>query len=122
MSYNIREITYGALMKLLSRSEEIILLAVWRLEGNAFGISIRDQVSEATGYRWTLGAIYVPLDKLTRKGYVAKSYSRPMPRRGGRSKVLYRLTPEGREALRTVREIQTSLWKGIPGHAFEEET
>lgn len=109
-------------MRLLSRSEEIILLAVWRLKGNAFGISIRDQVSEATGYEWSLGAIYVPLDKLTRKGYVAKSYSRPTARRGGRSKVLYSLTQKGREALRTVREIQASLWKGIPGRAFEEES
>ncbi len=109
-------------MKLLSRSEEIILLAVWRLEGNAFGISIRNQVSEATGYRWSLGAIYVPLDKLTRKGLVAKFFSQPEARRGGRSKVLYHLTPNGREALREVREIQTVLWKGIPGHAFEEET
>jgi len=109
-------------MKLLSRNEEIILLAVWRLEGDAFGISIRDQVSEATGYQWSLGAIYVPLDKLTRKGYIAKSYSRPEARRGGRSKVLYDLTATGREALRTVREIQASLWKGIPGRAFEEET
>ena len=109
-------------MKLLSRNEEIILLAVWRLEGVAFGISIRDQVSEATGYQWSLGAIYVPLDKLTRKGYIAKSYSRPTARRGGRSKVLYDLTATGREALRAVREIQASLWKGIPGRAFEEET
>ncbi len=109
-------------MKLLSRSEEIILLAVWRLEGNAFGISVRDQVSEVTGYEWTLGAIYVPLDKLTRKGYVSKSYSHPTPQRGGRSKVLYHLTSRGREALRTAREIQTSLWRDIPGHAFEEET
>jgi len=109
-------------MKLLSRSEEIILLAVWRLAGGAFGIAIRDQVSEATGYRWSLGAIYVPLDKLARKGYLAKSYSRPEARRGGRSKVLYHLTAKGREALREVREIQTALWKGIPGHAFEEES
>jgi len=109
-------------MKLLSRNEEIILLAVWRLAGDAFGISIRDQVSDATGYQWSLGPIYVPLDKLTRKGYIAKSYSRPTPQRGGRSKVLYHLTPKGREALRAVREVQTSLWKGIPGHAFEEET
>jgi len=109
-------------MKLLSRGEEVILLAVWRLDGNAFGISIRDQVSEATGYQWTLGAVYLPLDKLTRKGYVAKSFSRPEARRGGRSKVLYQLTPKGRAALRTIREIQTSLWKGIPGRAFEEES
>jgi len=108
-------------MKLLSRNEEIILLAVWRLPGDAFGISIRDQVSDATGYPWTLGAVYVPLDKLTRKGYIAKSYSRPEARRGGRSKVLYHLTPRGREALRTVREIQASVWKGIPGRAFEEK-
>jgi len=35
-------------MKLLSRNEEIILLAVWRLAGDAFGISIRDQVSESS--------------------------------------------------------------------------
>lgn len=122
MSYILREITGDVLMKLLSRSEEIILLAVWRLEGNAFGISIREQVSDATGYQWTLGAIYVPLDKLTRKGYVAKTYSRPSPRRGGRSKALYHLTSKGREALRTVREIQASLWQGIPGHAFEEDS
>lgn len=108
-------------MKLMSRGEEAILLAVWRLGRNAFGISIRDQVSEATGYEWSLGAIYVPLDKLTRKGYIAKSYSRPEPRRGGRSKVMYHLTAKGREALRTVREMQTSLWEGIPGRAFEEK-
>ena len=108
-------------MRLLSRGEEIILLAVWRLEGNAFGISIRDQVSEATGYEWTLGAVYVPLDKLARKGYVVKSYSRPTPQRGGRSKVLYHLTPKGKKALRTVREVQESLWKGIPRQAFEDE-
>jgi PadR family transcriptional regulator PadR len=107
-------------MKLLSRNEEIILLAVWRLEGNAFGISIRDQISEAIGYEWSLGAIYVPLDKLTRKGYIAKSYSKPTAQRGGRSKVLYNLTPKGREALHTIREMQASLWKGIPGHAFKE--
>jgi PadR family transcriptional regulator PadR len=109
-------------MKLLSRNEEIILLAVWRLKDNAFGISLRDQVSEATGYQWTLGAVYVPLDKLARKGYIDKSYGPPTARRGGRSKVLYHLTPKGRAALRQVREIQTSLWKGIPGHAFEEKT
>ncbi len=108
-------------MKLLSRGEEIILLAVWRLEGNAFGISIRDEISRTTGYEWTLGAVYVPLDKLTRKGYIAKTYSRPRPQRGGRSKVLYNLTSKGREALRAVREIQNNLWQGIPATAFKEK-
>jgi len=32
-------------MKLLSRNEEIVLLAIWRLQGNAYGVTIRQQVS-----------------------------------------------------------------------------
>ena len=43
-------------MKLLSRSEEIILLAVWRLRENAYGVTIREQVSKATGHDWPFGA------------------------------------------------------------------
>jgi PadR family transcriptional regulator PadR len=107
-------------MKLLSRSEEIVLLAVWRLQGNAYGVSIREQTSRVTGHVWTFGAVYVPLDKLTRKGFVTKSISEPSARRGGRSKCLYELTREGREALREIRRIQEALWEDIPDVAFDK--
>ena len=106
-------------MKLLSRNEEIILLAVWRLEGNAYGVTIREQVSRVTGHQWTFGAIYVPLDKLTQKEYVRKFMSEPTTNRGGRHKCLYELTPEGKEALKQIREISEALWDGIPGFAFD---
>ncbi len=106
-------------MKLLSRSEEILLLAVWRLEGNAYGVSIREQVSRVTGHEWTFGAVYVPLDTLTRKGYVHKSLSEPTPQRGGRSKCLYALTDAGKEALREIRRVQEALWDEVPEMAFD---
>lgn len=105
-------------MKLLSRNEEMILLAVWRLEGNAYGVPIREYISQITGKDWTFGAIYVPLDKLTQKEYIRKYYSEPTADRGGRSKCLYVLTPEGKEALRKIREVNDALWKDIPDVAF----
>ena len=57
-------------MKLLSRSEEIVLLAIWQLQHNAYGISIRDKVMESTGQDWSIGAIYAPLHRLEKKGLV----------------------------------------------------
>jgi DNA-binding PadR family transcriptional regulator len=106
-------------MKLLSRSEEIVLIAIWRLRDNAYGVSIRELVSSLTGYEWTFGATYVPLDKLTRKGYVEKSVSSPSARRGGRSKCMYALTKEGKNALREIRKVQSILWRDIPDTAFD---
>jgi len=106
-------------MKLLSRSEEIVLLAVWRLKGNAYGVTIKEQVSQATGQDWTFGAVYVPLDKLTHKGFVNKTLSKPTSQRGGRSKCLYALTKTGKEALREIRRVQDTLWKDISKVAFD---
>ena len=36
-------------MNYLSRIEEILLLAIWKLQDNAYGISIREQVEKDTG-------------------------------------------------------------------------
>ena len=106
-------------MKLLSRIEEIILLAILRLEGNAYGVPIREQVSKVTKKNWTFGAIYVPLDKLTQKEYISKYMSEPSANRGGRSKCLYKLTPEGKEALREIRKVNEALWENLPGVVFD---
>ncbi len=39
-------------MRLLSRIEEIILLSIWRLESDAYGIAILEEVRKATGKTW----------------------------------------------------------------------
>ena len=106
-------------MKLLSRSEEILLLAIWKLRGNAYGVTIRELVSQMTGQDWTLGAIYVPLDKLTVKEYVRKYDSKPTAERGGRRKCMYELTDEGKAALKEIREISKALWDGVSDIAFD---
>jgi PadR family transcriptional regulator len=104
---------------MLSRNEEIVLIAIHRLEENAYGVSIRDLVSDLTGQDWTFGAIYVPLDKLTRKGFVHKTSSEPTARQGGRSKCMYTLSKDGKGALAEIRRVQNRLWDGISEKVFD---
>ncbi len=106
-------------MRLLSRSEEFVLLSVWRLRGNAYTLSILDQVSAVTGYRWQIGAIYVPLEKLRKKGYLKKIKGDPTPERGGRSKFLYELTQAGMKALKEIKEVQETAWAGVSKVTFD---
>lgn len=106
-------------MRLLSRSEEYVLLAVWRLKGNAYTLSILDQVSKVTGYKWQIGAIYVPLEKLRKKKYLRKYKGDPTPERGGRSKFLYELTDAGIKALREIKQVQESAWSGLSERSFD---
>lgn len=108
-------------MRLMTRSEEYVLLAVWRLRGNAYTLSILDQVSAVTGYKWQIGAIYVPLEKLRKKKYLKKYKGDPTPERGGRSKFLYELTDAGMKALRKIRQVQDSAWAGVPNISCDDE-
>jgi PadR family transcriptional regulator PadR len=103
-------------MKLLSRKEELILLAIWTLQdaAGAYGVTIREYIERMTGIAWLFGAIYSPLARLLKNGLVEASESDPLPERGGRRKILYRLTEDGKTALGAMRELNASLWDDAP--------
>ena len=97
--------------KYLSRPEEIILLAVLKLEKDAYGVSIRETVQDMTGKYWSIGAVYVPLERLEKKGYVKSYSSEPLSERGGRRKRLFRITPAGLKELEKIRRVNLAIWK-----------
>jgi PadR family transcriptional regulator len=101
-------------MKLLTRSEEMLLLAVWRLQDKAYGVTIREQLENVTGRSWAFGALFVSLDRLVRKGHLASHFSDPLPVRGGRRKRMYSVSPKGKGALIEIRQVEKALWHGIP--------
>lgn len=107
-------------MKLLSRAEEIVLLIVLKLKGNAYGVTIRERIKKETGTVWSFGSIYMPLNKLARKGFVEKINGDPTSERGGRSKCLYEVTKEGMASLAAIRRVQENLWTDVPDLSFEE--
>ena len=101
-------------MKLLSRSEEFLLLSIWRLHDNAYGVTIREQLRMATVKTWAFGALFVSLDRLVKKGHLTSFLSDPTPERGGRSKRIYKLTEDGLQALVKIKQIEKSMWDDLP--------
>ncbi len=101
-------------MKLLSRFEEHLLLAITRLGENAYGVTIRKELKELTGSSVSHGAIHSTLERLEKQGLVDSNFSEPESVRGGRRKRLYTVRREGVEALRQINQINQELWSGVP--------
>lgn len=99
-------------MKDLSLPEEMFLLTVWKLKDNAYGVTIRQHVSEKTKRFYPHGTLYSTLDLLVTKGYLTKTVSAPLPERGGRGRNYYHITPDGIEALKNALELKKLLWDG----------
>jgi PadR family transcriptional regulator PadR len=108
-------------MRLLSRSEELVLLTVWNLQAEASCLPIQRKLEEATGKSWSLGSIFDPLERLERKRLLESWLTEPTKERGGRSKRVYRLTVLGRRALHDLRSIQEALWAEALGLGSEPE-
>jgi DNA-binding PadR family transcriptional regulator len=101
-------------MRFLSRKEELLLLAIWRLQDGAYGVAIRKHVSKVTGKYWSIGAIYDVLDRLTRKKLVSTQTSEPIKARGGKSRKYFQVTKQGFQALREIKRLQEKTWADLP--------
>ena len=101
-------------MELLSRPEELILLAVWRLQKEAYGATIRNLLTEQTGNDWSIAGVYAPLKRLSGNGFILAIQGNPTPERGGRSKRYYQLTRKGVSALSAVKSVNEQVWQNLP--------
>lgn len=107
--------------KILSRADELVLLTVWKLNNNAYGVVIRKKIIETTNQDWSVGAIYDSLERLSKWEYLKTYQGDPTPERGGRSKRFYKITEEGIDSLNELRQIQKSLWTSLPNFGLETE-
>ena len=97
----------------LGEFEQSLLLAIAHLEGDAYGVTIRQEIEKRTGREIAIGALYTSLARLERKGYVRATMSGPTPQRGGRAKRHFTLRAAGAAALRQSRERMAQMWKGL---------
>jgi len=97
----------------LGEFEHLVLLAVARLEGAGYGVTIRAEIEDRTGRDVSVGAVYATLGRLEEKGFADSRTGDPTPERGGRAKRLFRVTEAGAAALRESRRILDRMWDGV---------
>ncbi len=102
----------------LGHFEQLVITAILGLRENAYGVTIHSKVQDLVHPRKvSLGAVYVTLDRLEDKGFVASWMTEPSPERGGRARRCYRLEALGERALqesaetaKRVSEVIAKAW------------
>jgi len=97
----------------LGEFEQMLLLAVMRLDAEAYGIRLMEELDERAGRSVSRGSVYVTLDRLEAKGWITSEMSESRPERGGRSRRIVSVTPEGLAVLKQSRSALLELWDGL---------
>ncbi|MGD9891424.1 MAG: PadR family transcriptional regulator [Dehalococcoidia bacterium] len=94
--------------------EQLILLALVRLGTNAYGMTIRREIESRTGQSTSLGAVYITLDRLERKGYVRSHDGSPAAERQWRARRFFQIEPPGEHALIQALDAVDRMRAGVP--------
>ena len=98
---------------MLGELEQLVLLAVLRADGGAYGVPIRAELRDRVGRDVPLGSVYNALARLEEKGLVTSDVGEPSPERGGRRKRLYTATTGGRAAARHAVAAMRAMARGL---------
>jgi DNA-binding PadR family transcriptional regulator len=103
----------------LGEFEQIVLLAILRLDDKAYGVSIRAEIASCTDREPAPGALYTTLDRLEEKGLLTSRFGDPTPQRGGRAKRYFQVSASGIEAVTRAQRCYRRLLEGLtlPGVA-----
>jgi PadR family transcriptional regulator, regulatory protein PadR len=94
--------------------EELVLLAVCILEGEAYGISVKKEIEKHTGRSILLGAVHITLYRLQDKGLLQSEMGGNTEKRGDRRKRLFKITQSGMRQLQASQEVRQKMWQLIP--------
>ena len=99
--------------------EQLLLLAVLRLDADAYGLDITRELEARAGRSVSRGALYTSLDRLEDKGLLRWKTAVGSDARGGLPRRRYSVTPAGVAALRECRSTLQRMWRGLE-HVLKE--
>ncbi|MEQ8925035.1 MAG: PadR family transcriptional regulator [Fulvivirga sp.] len=94
----------------LGEFEELVMLAIGVLHPEAYGVSIKDEISVRSGRNVTLSAVHASLHRLEEKGFLESEFGEASNKRGGKRKKYFFITAYGAKALEEVKELREQLW------------
>jgi PadR family transcriptional regulator, regulatory protein PadR len=102
----------------LGELEHQALIATLRLKGEAYSVSVVQEILDRTGREVAQSAVFIAMRRLEEKGLL-ESRVDDQTEEKGRVRRYFDLTPEGMERLRDMHAALMSLWDGF--HADLEE-
>jgi PadR family transcriptional regulator PadR len=103
----------------LTLIEQQTLLAIMRLNPNAYGVSIRDEIKTRINKEYSFGSIYAVLERLEDGGLIESREGKATAIRGGRKKLYFTITGAGEKALRASVDAMDAMRSGLKlGGAF----
>ncbi len=103
----------------LGEFEEVVLLTVAVLYGEAYGIAILNEMEKRLNRAVSIGSLRTVLSRLEKKGFLSSELGASTAVRGGKRKRYFKLTRYGQKALQETKEQRQQLWDAIPKIAFE---
>jgi PadR family transcriptional regulator len=97
----------------LGEFEQVVLLAVARLEDEAYGMRVREEIEARAARRTSIGAVYATLERLVAKGLVRQTDTPGGAERSGLARRFFTITREGESALEGARALQDRMWAGL---------
>jgi PadR family transcriptional regulator PadR len=107
--------------KSLTRKEELILLSILNLKGNAYLIAIVDHLTKILLKKVSVTSVYFPLDRLEKRELIASAFGEATAIRGGRRKKIYSITKLGYEVLEEHKRVSDLLWENYAGLSSPKE-
>ena len=102
---------------MLGEFEYLLITAAARLQDEAYGAAIREEIAATTGRTCSIGALYTTVDRLESKGLLQTWMGEATPQRGGRAKRMVRVTPKGVQAAKAFYEAVRSVSRGVAWEA-----
>lgn len=103
----------------LGEFEEIVMLTVGVLYGEAYGVSIKKEIESRLKRGVSVGALQTALKRLEDKGYLKSRAGEATEERAGRPKKYFTITAYGKKAMEYSRNTREELWSSIPKIALD---
>jgi PadR family transcriptional regulator, regulatory protein PadR len=100
-------------MDYLGEFELMVMLAVLRLGGNAYGMTIRKEIMDIGRRPASLGAVYTTLERLEDKGLLENFVGGATEVRSGRAKKYFQVTASGASAIKCSLRATEAMKKGL---------
>lgn len=101
----------------LGEFEEIVMLTVAILHGEAYGVSIIEEIETRLDRSVSMGALQTVLKRLEDKGCLISELGEATSVRGGKRKRFFTVTNLGKDMLKASKEQRLGLWNAIPDFA-----